>query len=397
MSWRNERSWYNDRIFETFITEEKIDKQHDKISIEAFKEVMPWFMKYGAIHYKHTSIVFGEPLAWKVDGDKIKLKVGVHKKFPVHDDIWKEIQEYGERGTASIGGQSIMRDEKCNSKECWTDITKLGLWDVSWVGANPANTGAQVDKVNMLAKERKEPERMRDSLANELFGKPFNELSDEEKQKVHNVAMIAREKETEQKSNNFIQKPFGPWDDFDACVIDMKQHYSEETAKKVCGALKRDLEKEVDKKDMGKEEVKEPDKAPKVNKQEGEEGEEEVVDIKAVLAEIMRRLDKLEAATTGEEETEEETEEEAEEKSDEKSAETKASEKQKEVTVRVKGEELDKQVEAKVEEILEKHKITVKSTEKPTQADGSGSKLSFTDMLEKAKEANNMEEYRNDV
>ncbi len=38
--------------------------------------------------------------------------------------------------------------------------------------------------------------------------------------------------------------PFGPWDSFDDCISDMmgKQGYDEETAKKVCGALKAKLE-----------------------------------------------------------------------------------------------------------------------------------------------------------
>ena len=394
MGWQNEKEWYNDRIFETYITQDIVDKQGDKISIEAFKEIMPWFMKFGAIHYKHSSVILGEPVAWKVDGDKVKLKIGVHKKFPVHDDIWKEIKEYGEFGTASIGGQSIISNLRCDSEKCYNDITKLGLWDVSWVGANPANPGAQVDKVNMMAKEWQDPERMRDSLAKEIYGKSFNELTDEEKQKVHNVATIAREKEIEQKGE-ILQKPFGPWEDFDACLSDMKGKYDEETAKKVCGALKRDLEKgEGVKKKMEKEGEQEQKKiAPEEKEKQEVPGEDEAVDIKEVLAEIRRRLDALEGKGKA---PEEETEE--------KSVTT-----PNEVSVKIKeGENEEKKEDSKepdegklekaVEKILEKHKITVTPADKPTQTqEDSTSKVSFNGMLEKARGANNMEDFRNGI
>ena len=396
MGWQNEKNWYNDRLFETYITQDIVDKQGDKISIEAFKEIMPWFMKFGAIHYKHSSVILGEPVAWKVDGDKIKLKIGVHKKFPVHDDIWKEIKEYGEFGTASIGGQSIISNLRCDSEKCYNDITKLGLWDVSWVGANPANPGAQVDKVNMIAKEWQDPERMRDSLAKVIYDKSFNELTDEEKQKIHNVATIAREKGIEQKGE-ILQKPFGPWEDFAACLSDMKGKYDEETAKKVCGALKRDLEKgEVVKKKMDKEEGQEQKTiAPEEKKKQEVPGEDEAVNIKEVLAEIMRRLDALEGKGGAP----------AEEETEEKSAPTTPNE----VSVKIKeGESEQKKgenepteedkLEKAVEKILEKHKITVTPADKPTQAEGdSGSKVSFSGMLEKARGANNMEEFRNGI
>ena len=406
MGWQNERGWHNDRVFEAFITQEKIDKQSkfkegvliegDKIKVDAAKEIMPWLVKYGVIHYKHSNLNFGEPLAWKVEGDKIKIKVGVHDNweghFPIYDDIWKEIKAWNNQGYMSIGGQSVLDKIECDGHKCWDNIEKLGIFEVSWVGDNPANTGANVDKVNMMAKEWQDPERMRDSLAKELYGKSFNELTDEEKQKVHNVATIAREKGIEQKSGEILQKPFGPWEDFDACLSDMKGKYDEETAKKVCGALKRDLEKgEVVKKKMEKEGEQEQTKiAPEEKKKQEVPGEDEAVDIKEVLAEIIRRLDALEGkGTMPEEETEE------------KSVTT-----PNEVSVKIKeGEEGEKKedseeadenkLEKAVEKILEKHKITVTPTDKPTQTqEDSGSKVSFNGILEKARAASNMGEFR---
>ena len=416
MGWQNERNWHNDRIFEAYITQEKIDKQSkfkegvliegDKIKVDAAKEIMPWLVKYGVIHYKHSNLNFGEPIAWKVEEDKIKIKVGVHDNweghFPIYDDIWKEIKAWNNQGYMSIGGQSVLDKIECDGHKCWDNIEKLGIFEVSWVGDNPANTGANVDKVNMMAKEWQDPERMRDSLAKELYDKSFSELTDIEKQKIHNVAMIAREKETEQKSNEMLQKPFGPWKDWDACISEMTGHYNEETAEKVCGALKRDLEKngEVIKKKMEKEgegaaSVDANNDPEKKSVEKQIPGEDEAVDIKELLADIVRRLEALEgkAGTPAEGEPEE------------KSAPTTPNEvsvKIKEGGSEEKKEDSEKPDESKlekaVEKILEKHKITVTPNDKPTQSEGdNSSKMSFNGMLEKARGANNMEEFRDGI
>ena len=46
--------------------------------------------------------------------------------------------------------------------------------------------------------------------------------------------------------------PFGPWANWDACMAEMRKKYAEETAKKVCGKLKAELEKKdfIDAKDF---------------------------------------------------------------------------------------------------------------------------------------------------
>ena len=43
------------------------------------------------------------------------------------------------------------------------------------------------------------------------------------------------------KARAELSKPFGQWASFDACLADMRMRYDEETARKVCGALQRDL------------------------------------------------------------------------------------------------------------------------------------------------------------
>ena len=291
MGWLDERDWYNDRIFEAFITKEEIDRQRhrcaempgticagDKISIEGFKEVMPWLIKYGVIHYKHSNINFGEPLAWRVEDDRIKLKIGVHSNFkslfPLYDKIWQEIKSFHNDSTKksymSIGGQSPLSPHtKCDKEKCWDEIYKLGVFEVSWVGENPANLGAEVDRVNVLAKGN---ETIEDVLI-DLLAKSDAEL---------------------------LQKPFGPWADWDACMAEMGKKYDTETAEKVCGRLKARLEKIRETK-MGEEEEKKG-----VEKQEGEMpgdgGAPAAAPEVNPLEAIMGRLDAIEARMTAIEE-----------------------------------------------------------------------------------------------
>ena len=159
--WRGEREWYNDRIFEAFISKEEIDRQGELVRISGLEKVMDWFIKYGVIHYKHSFINFAEPIGWKREGDAIKIKVGAHSNyeglFPHFDWIWKQIKGYylaGVPGYMSIGGSKVDAQLKCDSftGTCFNDISKLGVFEASWVGASPANTGAAVTHVNVMAK-----------------------------------------------------------------------------------------------------------------------------------------------------------------------------------------------------------------------------------------------------
>ena len=49
----------------------------------------------------------------------------------------------------------------------------------------------------------------------------------------------------EKEEEKEVEKRFGPWEDFDDCMAEMTKKYPEENARRVCGALKRDLEKDM--------------------------------------------------------------------------------------------------------------------------------------------------------
>ena len=139
--------WYNERILETFISSPIIDKQNDKIGTDTIKESMDFYMKYGVYSYKHEEMPVGLPLAYKIKDGKVKIRVGVHNKLPMHDRVWEEMKIYGDKGGSSIRGEAEKQEKVCEGDVCHNNISELSLWSVSWVGNRPANPEATVTAV----------------------------------------------------------------------------------------------------------------------------------------------------------------------------------------------------------------------------------------------------------
>lgn len=139
--------WYNERILETYISSPIIDKQNDKIGTDTIKESMDFYMKYGVYSYKHEEMPVGLPLAYKVKDGKVKIRVGVHNKLPMHNRVWEEMKIYGDKGGSSIRGEAEKQEKVCEGDVCHNNISELSLWSVSWVGNKPANPEATVTEV----------------------------------------------------------------------------------------------------------------------------------------------------------------------------------------------------------------------------------------------------------
>ena len=148
--------WYNNRILETYISSPTIDKQNDKIGTDTIKESMDFYMKYGVYSYKHEEMPVGLPLAYKVKDGKVKIRVGIHDKLPMHTRVWDEMKIYGDKGGSSIRGEAEKQEKICEGEVCHNNISELSLWSVSWVGNKPANPEATVTAV-AAAKEEPEP------------------------------------------------------------------------------------------------------------------------------------------------------------------------------------------------------------------------------------------------
>jgi len=139
--------WYNERILETYISSPIVDKQNDKIGTDTIKESMDFYMKYGVYSYKHEEMPVGLPLAYKVKDGKVKIRVGIHNKLPMHTRVWDEMKIYGDKGGSSIRGEAEKQEKVCEGDVCHNNISELSLWSVSWVGNRPANPEATVTAV----------------------------------------------------------------------------------------------------------------------------------------------------------------------------------------------------------------------------------------------------------
>ena len=150
--------WYNERILETFISSPIVDKQNDKIDTDTIKESMDFYMKYGVYSYKHEEMPVGLPLAYKIKNGKLKLRVGIHNRLPMHDRVWEEMKIYGDKGGSSIRGEAEKQEKVCEGDVCHNNISELSLWSVSWVGNRPANPEATVTAV--AAAKENEPVKL---------------------------------------------------------------------------------------------------------------------------------------------------------------------------------------------------------------------------------------------
>ena len=67
---------------------------------------MYFYMKYGVYSYKHEEMPVGLPLAYKIKDGKVKIRVGIHDKLPMHTRVWDEMKIYGDKGGSSIRGEA---------------------------------------------------------------------------------------------------------------------------------------------------------------------------------------------------------------------------------------------------------------------------------------------------
>jgi len=144
------------RLFLGKLSVDVKDKQNDRISPDAFEEVMPIFMKRGVLIDTHTNKVVGKPLRhWMREGDKgEEVVVGwqVYDDFSIDDEMWHKILS-GDYGGMSIGGMALPGKQNvvCGGDGCYVQINGIELWEGSAV-EKPANTEATIMAVNELAK-----------------------------------------------------------------------------------------------------------------------------------------------------------------------------------------------------------------------------------------------------
>lgn len=143
------------RHFAGWATAEVIDKQGDKLEIDAFKKTMKKFMDLGApLIDQHSNRKVGSYIGYefrnKGDVPSLWVEGVIYKGHRIHDATWEKIQK-GEYPAMSIGADPLEKARECNEKMCWNAIKKLDLFEISVVD-NPANGEATIEEVNHMAK-----------------------------------------------------------------------------------------------------------------------------------------------------------------------------------------------------------------------------------------------------
>jgi HK97 family phage prohead protease len=275
-----------ERLISGYCSVEVIDKQGDIIPISELKKAMFAYMKRGGhIMYGHTNKPVGKVLQWEVEKHDtgvygIKVVAEIFKDYEVDNAVWEAIKE-GKLKGFSIGAQAksdkaYIKDANGVRKEVKV-LKDLDLMEISIV-AEPANPLALIDEVNYYAKGKNveikkkrfdevvkisnvqilgtndDYKDVEDILRNMGYEKDeirelinvmkYHEFRRRMKKNVERLKEIT-ENVRKEVDNTLVEvmKPFGAWESFDDCVADMKSRgYGEESAKRICGALKRDLE-----------------------------------------------------------------------------------------------------------------------------------------------------------
>jgi len=231
---------------------EVIDLQGDIVPISEMKKAMYKFMdRGGSIMYGHSNKPVGKVLQWEVekfpgsDVYGIKFVAKIFKDYQFDDEVWKLIKS-GELKGFSIGAQAkekkmMLKDESSGLPKEVGVLHDLNLMEIS-VCKEPANPLAIVEEVNYFAKSADEKKKDEKKHKSWEYPKPKMQRNIFEFKGLDELRKTA-EKVLDDSVE--IMKPFGKWESFDACVSDMKSRgYSEDSAKRICGKLKSELEKQ---------------------------------------------------------------------------------------------------------------------------------------------------------
>lgn len=225
------------RIFSGWGSVSIVDKQGDLIPIKEFRPVMEKLMARNApVTDSHSNHVIGRIIDYEFkpteEGhDGLYLTAEIFNHYPTDEQAWEKIKS-GEFSGFSLGGKAGTKTPQCTNIGCYNVLGDIEAWEFSVVSV-PANSKANIDKVNKLAK------------------------SDTQKSYII-------------KNGYIIQKPFAGYKDFEQCVNENKDKGNPQA---YCGAIKHKVEDRLEGIMKGKVYVDNPQDAPKDKKvSEGERG-----------------------------------------------------------------------------------------------------------------------------
>jgi hypothetical protein len=135
-----------------------VDKQREKILLDAFREAIPTFMKAPFLHVHHTERPVGVVTKAEVTDTGLEIEANI---FEHCSDIWEQVLE------KSLNKFSIYGVRKSGTYECKIPanqrtspcITKaIDLWSISVVGNNAVNPNTYLDVVKSYAEFYKNDE-----------------------------------------------------------------------------------------------------------------------------------------------------------------------------------------------------------------------------------------------
>jgi len=253
----------DDRLVRGWLSVETKDKDGEIIPISELKRSMnTWMRRGGFVTDQHSNRVIGKVLNWKEDvhpkvGKKgIVLDYQIFDDYTIDDSVWNDIKA-GKR-SLSFGGRAVKQPKMVKDEHTGEDAKELHGIEAYEVASviDPANKYAENIAVNFLAKGDKKKQirtvgmPRRDLIAYELFNKPYDELSDAEKELVHQRRMA-----DDKIKGMDIQKPFAGYKNFADCV---SQNQDKRDPEAYCAVIMRAVEGEKAK----QEEVKKPEERP---------------------------------------------------------------------------------------------------------------------------------------
>ena len=154
---KNEILNEDDRIFKSWATVDIVDKQGDRIPINEFKKVMPIIMKRGGVLIdQHSNKPIGKILNFNFKehpvykAEALELMCQIYKDYKHDDEVWDGIKK-GEKTGLSFGGLNRKLEFDYSKDEPSKILKAIEGFEFSVVD-KPANQGATITEINMIAK-----------------------------------------------------------------------------------------------------------------------------------------------------------------------------------------------------------------------------------------------------
>lgn len=250
----------DERVARGYVTVQIKDSQGEIIPVKGMsglkRAMNKWMDRGGIISDTHTNRIVGKGLNWKdaihpkSKKPAILIDYKIHKDYSIDNQVWDEIKS-GKRKGLSFGGRALDEPTIKRDKEGGGIVRELGNFEAYEMASvqDPANKFAENTHVNFLAKSNLEKENV--VMSKEDFDKAYKFGSQllEDMQKGYTV--------------KDIKKPFGGFENFDACTSTQQEKgHTEDSAKRICGWLKHRTEKSW----MENKQEKEEDKSKSLNK-----------------------------------------------------------------------------------------------------------------------------------